>query len=250
MKEEGKKLFEKKAPAGKSGQDTGAASMGWGIAVFTFRGDERAVESRKVLEYVRGKGQLPDARMEERGPSVVIIVGSFTDPQSADAQGELDRVRKLKVDNNMPYTAAFLAPPSSAAGEGKRPEINLLRVPEQTPGTLYSLQVAAYGREDIERPTEDDLKDARRSAEQAALQLRSEGEQAFYYHGPRMSMVTIGAFDLTDYDPQMPQFESDRLKQVRKRHPMNLYNGKAIKEKRPGKPERMQPSQLVSIPKN
>lgn len=250
FKEEGKKLFDKNKPAsgGNAGKDA-AGTAEWAVAVFTFRGDERAAESKRVLEYIRGRG-LPDARMEERGPSVVILVGSFSDPQSADAQAALDRIRKIKIEDNLPYASAFLAPPSSNAGEGRRPEINLLRVKEQHPGALYSFQVAAYGRDDIkDRPaTEEELKESRRSAEQAALQLRSEGEEAYYYHGPRKSMVTIGTFDLTDYDPQMPQFESDRIKQVRKRHPLNLYNGAAIKIKTPGNPDYLQPSQLVAIP--
>jgi len=256
LKEEGRKLFDKTRPAGDGRKDS-ASTSGWAVAVFTFRGDERTAESRRVLEYVRTEGMLREARMEERGPSVVILVGSFADPQSAEAKAELDRIRKITVTGeadgravqNQPYTGAFLAPPNVVAGEGKRPEINLLRVREQQPGALYSLQVAAYAREDIDRPTEDDLKEARRSAEQAALQLRSEGEQAYYYHGPRMSLVTIGAFDLTDYDPQMPNFTSERLRELRKRHPLNLYNGKAIKEKRPGQKDQLQTSKLVDLPK-
>lgn len=251
FKEEGKKLFDKNKPPSGDGKGSDAGAGAWGVAVFTFRGDERAAESRRVLEYVRGTGRLPEARMEERGASVVILVGSFSDPQAGDARAELDRVRKIQIDKNSPYASAFLAPPSVVVGEGRRPDINLLRLREQHPGAIYSFQVAAYGRDDIKdrAPTEDELKESRRSAEQAALQLRAEGEESYYYHGPRKSMVTIGSFDLTDYDPQMPQFESDRLKAVRKRHPLNLYNGAAIKVKSPGKPEYLQPSQLVEIPK-
>jgi hypothetical protein len=257
FKEEGKKLFDKNRQ-NPGASRPGAQQEGWSIAVFTFRGDERAKESRQVLEFVRTTGRLPEARMEERGESVVILVGDFPDPQAAAAKAELDRVRSItvptevngKVESAKPYALAFLAPPTREAAQGSRPEINLLRVREQNPTAMYSFQVAAYGREDIKDrvPTEDELKEARRSAEQAALQLRSEGEQAFYYHGPRMSLVTIGIFDATDYDPQMPQFESDRLRQVRKRHPLNLYNGKAIKVKADGK-QQLQKSQLVDLPK-
>ncbi len=250
FKEEGKKLFDKNKPAGQPGKE-GGTSAGWSVAVFTFRGDERAKESRSVLQYVRTTGRLPEARMEERGQSVVILVASFEDPQSPEARAELERVRAVKVDDKLPYASAFLAPPVNGVGEGRRPEINLLRVKEQQPAALYSFQVAVYGRDDIkDRPiTEDDLRDARHGAEQAALQLRAEGEEAYYYHGPRMSMVTIGVFDITDFDSQMPQFESDRLKAVRKRHPLNLYNGKAIKVTVPGKGEQLQTSSLVNIPK-
>src|SRR5262249_24035027 len=108
---------------------------------------------------------------------------------------------------------------------------------------------AVYGRRDLPNPTQADLTEARKAAEQAAARFRQEGEQAFYYHGPRMSMVTIGAFNIEDFDPQTPSYQSTRLLEVRKRHPYNLYNGAGIKviNKANGRSE-LQPSSLVEIP--
>ena len=114
---------------------------------------------------------------------------------------------------------------------------------------LYSLQIAVYGRRDLPNPSEADLAETRKAAEQAAIRLRQEGEQAFYYHGPRMSMVTIGVFGIDDFDPQTPSYKSSRLLAAQKRHPYNLYNGAGIKEKRNPRSEgKLQPSNLVALP--
>ena len=146
----------------------------------------------------------------------------------------------------------MLAPPLDFKMTGSMPQFNLVKA-KQLFGeqALYTLQVAAYGRLDVEHPTEKDLAQPRAAAEQAAAKLREEGEQAWYYHGPTMSMVCIGVFDQTDFDPQMPNFKSSKLRESQKRHPYNLYNGAGLKVKRKGDRNlTMQPSSLVEIPKN
>ena len=63
---------------------------------------------------------------------------------------------------------------------------------------LYTLQIAVYGRPDNTDATKEDLAQFRKSAEEAVVQLRREGEQAYYYHGPNRSMVTVGIFSEDD----------------------------------------------------
>ena len=98
-------------------------------------------------------------------------------------------------------------------------------------------------------PTQEELSEPRKTAELAAAKLRQEGEQAWYYHGPTMSMVCVGVFDETDYDPQTPTLRSPKLRETQKRHPNNLYNGAGIMEKHKGGVPALQPSSLVEIPK-
>ena len=224
------------------------AAGGWSIAIHLARGDEQN-EAPNILGRIRSEGGLPNAYLQKRGNATLIAVGSFDDPDDPKAQSELKRVQQLEVGGSRPYAAAYLTPPPTASLQGRMPQYNLVRVKAMLgESALYTLQVGAYGREDLPRPTEADLAEARRAAEQAVVQLRQEGEQAFYYHGPRMSMVTVGTFDLSDFDPQLPRFKSSRLLAAQKRHPYNLYNGAAIKEKPKNAPERLQPSNLVAIP--
>jgi nucleoside-diphosphate-sugar epimerase len=135
---------------------------------------------------------------------------------------------------------------------GALPQFNLAKAKEQfgEKAALYTLQVGVYGRRDLPNPKEADLKEVRKTAEEAAAKLRKEGELAFYYHGPTMSMVTIGVYDEKDFDPQIPNFESQRLREAKKRNPLNLYNGAGVKIKPKGSPATMQPSGLVEIPKS
>jgi hypothetical protein len=240
---------QKEQPPGKQGDPAAdPKASAWSIAIHLTRGDEQA-QAPAILARIRTEGGLPEAYLQKRGQATLIVFGSFTDPDDAGAQSELKRVQQLEIAGSKPYAAAYLTPPATASLQGRMPQYSLIRAKALlSDSALYTLQVAAYGREDLQRPTEADLAEARQAAEQAVVQLRQEGEQAFYYHGPRMSMVTVGTFDLSDFDPQLPRYKSSRLLAAQKRHPYNLYNGAAIKEKAKGVPERLQPSNLVAIP--
>jgi hypothetical protein len=116
--------------------------------------------------------------------------------------------------------------------------------------------VGIYAREDGKPTSQAEIAEFRRHAEQAVVQLRREGEQAFYYHGPTNSSVTIGLFGDDDFDVQT-RMESPRLRSLRQRHPHNLLNGMGIKRRvtvtdqrgRAVKTERLDPSMLVVVPK-
>lgn len=227
--------------------DAAAAASSWTIAIIAFRGDGADEAGQLGLDKVRSQGGLPKAFLERRGEAVVICTGRFESPTSAEAVAELKRVQAIEIDGRRPYADAVLSPPLSTSNLGAMPQFNLVQARAMFgDDALYTLQVAVYGRRDLLRPTEADLAETRKAAEIAAVRLRQEGEQAFYYHGPRMSMVTVGVFNTEDFDPQTPSYKSSRLLEAQRRHPYNLYNGAGIKEL--GRNERLQPSNLVAIP--
>ena len=88
------------------------------------------------------------------------------------------------------------------------------------------------------------------------MELRREGELAFYCHGPNRSMVTIGIFGIEDFDPQKPAMTSPRLVELRKRYPYNLQNGQGVRRTatvttasgQRARVEKIEPSRLVAIP--
>lgn len=230
--------------------NTSADSM-WSIVIAAFKGEEAREQAERGLEQIHTRGRLPEAFAEMRGATAVIGVGRFSDPSSPEAQAELKRVQAIEVEGVRAYGLAFMSPPLHGSDQGVLPKYNLLRTKEQYgPRAMYTLQVGAYGRKDLARPTEADLAEARRAAEQAAVQLRREGELAFYYHGPSLSMVTIGVFDSEDFDPQTPKLMSARVREAMKRYPNNLYNGKGVLRRGPdtGPEGRLQSSALVIIP--
>jgi hypothetical protein len=223
----------------------------WTVSLATFRGGAgQAALAESSLERIRAVPMLREAFITPRGEATVISIGRFADPASPDAQDLLRRVRALEVQGSRPFAQAVLSPPPGGQ-LGSRPEYNLLKAREQFgKSARVTLQVGIYGRDDLDRPAESDLAEARANAENAAAQLRREGELAFYYHGPRRSTVTVGVFSETDLgDPQKGVPMAPELAQLKKRFPNNLYNGQGIRERVPGLTEpRMQESQTVRIP--
>ena len=254
LKDEGKELFGKpgSGQAGGAGDASASVARGWAVVIAAFRGEDRESAAAKALAQVRSEGGIPEAYAARRREATVIAVGDFASPDDDRAKQELSRIQKLEINGNRPFASAMLAPPLDFKMVGSMPQYNLVKA-KQLFGAqaLYTLQVAAYGRLDLDRPTEKDLVEARAAAEQAAANLRQEGEQAWYYHGPSMSMVCVGTFDQTDFDPQLPNLKSTKLRETQKRHPYNLYNGAGLKVKHKGeRTQTMQASSLVEIPKN
>jgi hypothetical protein len=214
----------------------------WSIALGVFAGADRAARARAYAERIRGEDSaLAEAFVAERGSRAAVLLGRLSSPSSSEAQRLLDRVRGIRLDGGRPFATAFFLPPE---GEPVRDDLDL-RFARQNLGAEVTLQIGAYGRLDG-APSEKQLAEFRAQAEQAAEELRRQGELAFYFHGPSLSMVTVGAFRQDDLgrDPRP-------LAELQERFPHNLYNGQGIREKLltlQGEQTRIQPSQVVAIP--
>ncbi|USN99894.1 MAG: hypothetical protein H6810_04320 [Phycisphaeraceae bacterium] len=185
----------------------------------------------------------------------LIVYGRYGDPAAPRAQADLAKIRAMEVDGRAPFARAIMVP----TGEKPVADAKLARYDLRNAkkmfgdSAVYTLQIGAYAREDNQRPTPADFAAFRKAAEEAVAQLRREGEQAFFYHGPNGSMVTVGIFDDTDLDTSVtPPLESARLNEVRDRHPDNLLNGRGVREMIRGEDGKtvphMQESRLVVIP--
>lgn len=242
-------------PEGDAMLGTGArpspqqGALTWTIALATV-GDP--LSGRDLLAQVRDKAGLPEARLEKRGAGYVIAYGRYRDPAMPEARADLQRVRSIVVDGELPFTQASLLAPASADSATKFDEFDLRTVKQRLgkENALYTLQVNAYGRADRGRPTADELKEFRSAAEDAVKKLRTDGDEAYYYHGPNMSLITIGVFGPTDYDERRPIVsDSPRLKAAREKFPNSLVNGMGVKIRAQGQAEgQLQRSQLVAIP--
>ena len=94
----------------------------------------------------------------------------------------------------------------------------------------------------------------RAKAEAHARMLRMKGEEAWVRHDEdkRTSIVTIGAFDSTAYDPRSTLF-SPPVERIFRQHPVMLVNGEELlqppqKGSPPGTPAMPQPAVLIEIP--
>lgn len=261
LREEGTSLFggaaEKPAPAAAT-----AAAAHWSIIIDAFREGDQDAQASVALAKVRSQAGLTSAYLEKRGPATVIAFGSYTTPDSKEARADLKRIREMEVTvagaRQKPFAGAFLAPPESIPGAN--PEYDLANARRLNgEWALYTLQIGVYSSEDPKKvPNEAERAEFRKTAEVAAAKLRREGEQAFYYHGPNRSMVTIGLFGVEDFDPQT-QFSSPALTMLRQRYPYNLHNGMGIRMRKTttdpstGKKvvqEKIQSSGLINLPRD
>ncbi len=215
---------------------------GWSIGLLTVSGPDRAASAAAAAERFRAANRkLDEAFIVARGDRAVVLLGRFASPSSREAVELLEDVRAIRIDGEQPFRTAFFVPPRG--GEVGDLDLRTARARYDADCTL---QVGAYGRIDRRIPTEDEIAEFRVNAEQAARELRAQGEQAFYFHGPSMSMVTVGAMRYDDLE-----LNPGILRQLQERFPHNLLNGQGIREKiqtEAGEDWRLQPTQLVGIP--
>jgi hypothetical protein len=247
----GKSVPVKDSPNTKASGPVDASASKWTIVLAVFRGDDHEKDAAEALGRLKQTGVVPEAYLQHRGPSTLVAYGQYSGPSEDRARGDLERIQGMSQGGSPVFPGAYLCPPYQAQAASMMGQHDLRRARQELGASaLYTLQVGWYGREDMPRTTEADLAESRKAAEAAVSKLRNEGELAFYYHGPNRSMVTIGAFGSDDFDPaNRPGEESARLKETRRRHPLNLYNGAGYSYKASGmKESKLLPSGLVRIP--
>lgn len=214
---------------------------GWSIVLEVHSGAESREHAQRRLAEVSAACGRGDVYLRPTARGTAIVAGSFADPGSAEAREAIQAVRGRVVGGDRLFAEAFFAPPREAVDPGRTPELNLLSARRAFgPEAQYTLQIAFY---QSKKPDE-----AKRAAEEAAVRLRRDGELAFYYHGPTMSLVTVGVFRDRDFDQRLRP-KNPTLLALTERYPLNLHNGEYPVLVREGGGEAVkQPSQLVRIP--
>lgn len=221
-----------------NGSSGAATQSGWTIVLATFNGPDARDEAARALPAIQAGSGFGGLFVEHRKRGSFVASGRYGSESDPRAVADLRRFRSYERNGVQPFGKAFLAPPVGGA-IGSRPEINLAQAKTIFGrDAQYTLQVAVY--------ESSNRSESMRAAEEAAYIYRQDGELAFYYHGPTRSMVTIGVFGHDDIDVDAG-VESADLMLVRSRHPLNLFNGMAIRETT-NRRTREQPSQLVQIP--
>lgn len=224
MRAEAAELFGSGAASGDGGAGTatdGAASAasggGWSILIerFTGPGHEQAAVER--LDGARRTIGRSDVRLVSQPNGTALVVGMYEAPTDPAAQAELERIQGLTAAGGRPYLLAFMWP-TPVTDPGRVPELSLTTARRAYgPDARYTLQIAVYDSED---PAE-----RKRMAEQAALQLRRDGDLGWYYHGRHTSAVTVGVFTDADYDEQRGPI-SPAVTALQRRYELNLANGR------------------------
>lgn len=224
-------------PGAKSGSEIDADTPRggtWAIALASFEGPDRYQQSFNLVRELQAEANLPDLWYDDNGQTSTVYAGRFRSPRQADATSTMERVRQATLDGEQPFADAEFR------------DVGAVRVDAEALDPLdlrrhagaYTLQIGFYDREFGER--------FREAAEEAARTLRDDGHEAFFYHGPNRSLVTVGLFTNSDFVMvQGRQSYGPRIKEVQQTFPHHFANGLEQLITRPGQPTRKQETLVV-----
>lgn len=226
-----RELADQSKPAPDSAMDSFG---GWTVLVDRFDGPDARQQANRLVDLLQREKRIPDVWVSQVGNEIHVYRGRFEFPSDPYAQHALREVRNIEIAGARPYAKAEMVS-LSPGSEGVASPWDL----KQFPG-MYSLQIAVYD--------EQIGGDFREAAEKAVKALRDDGEEAYFYHGPHRSMVTIGLFTDDDFVKRgNVSVYGPRILEVQQKYPYNLVNGLTMIEKQDGKVVGEQPSFLVRV---
>lgn len=213
----------------------------WAILLGATTGPGADRQAATLAALAKQSGSVESVFIERRDEGYAVLYGSYDDPGSAQAKSDLASARAIMIADARPFEGAIMAPPAVRGVAGSTPEYDLRNVRQFSgdKGVRFTFQVGIYLRTDLQKPTESEIAEFRKSAEEAVRALRGSGEQAFYYHGPEKSTITIGLFS-DDKDVRIPA--------LRKKYPLNMVNGQQTTNAKAVAGQRGQESFLVRLP--
>ena len=220
------------ATASGSGDASPDSGEFWAIVLGTFSGESHAGAASNMLGQLGGiDTSLPGkSRVHTKEVGSYVIYGRYGSPQSPEARAELTRIRNIKVNGNPVFPRAMFTRIQVPVDPARLHAHDLRQVRLAHPNIhpLYSLEVAVWV---AENDSERDLEQAQRKAQAEVTRLRAQGFEAYFYHDStkRVSSITIGRFDHTDWDAQA-NLESSRVIQIRRSFPIRLMNGEQVDE--------------------
>ncbi len=224
-------------PPAKSGRDRVAGPSSerrvsrWAIELEKYEGPDCYRQAFARLQALQERARMPDLWVHGTGATAHVYRGQYDRPHDPRVERDLRHSRSVRLDGKQPFAAAALVP----VGADPADPMDLRRYPG-----AYSLQIAVY----------DQAFGAgfRQAAQKAAQVLRDEGEEAYFYHGPHRSMVTLGLFTDADFVQQGPyRVYGPRILELQEKYPFNLSNGVTMIDKIKGKSIGAQPSFLVRV---
>ena len=197
----------------------------WSVFLASFTGEdhrEAAQASREAI--VRRYPALADAFVGTNSRGSMVLVGRFAGPEDAAAQARLKAVKEIQEGGQRSFGRAMLTRTATDSDQGPPGPFDLRTVRARQPkGTLYSVQVAVWSSFGAKEVPYSEMK---RAAEAYCRDLRSKGEQAYYFHDSysRTSTVMVGVFGTDAYDSRSTLYAPE-VDAVFRRFPKHLVNG-------------------------
>ena len=221
----------------------------WAILIRTFDGKGHAKEAKQFVKKLQQDTNMSDLWTKKHDDKTYVYRGRYFDPSGFAANDELRQTQMTRFEDERPFqhvSVARVVQKRIESGDGGTVEVTAeMDLSRHSNRDLYSLQVGAYD--------EAYGKERKRAAEQFAAVLRADGDTAFFYHKPHMSMVTVGLFTRKEafvpiqVGDHMRDGYSPAVHKLQQKHPYNLLNGRTIIMKEGGRRVGEQPSYLVQF---
>jgi hypothetical protein len=201
-----------------------AASMGCGrpaqeqrqltILLAEYRGAAPTAEAWRVGKELTDKG-LPDVFIIDGAGVASLCTGHYDSLKDNRADEMLKAVRRIRdAAGNYPFAGVMLVPIPEPLPQNPWPL-------EQAKGP-FTLHVASW-----------ELPGRMAKAQAYAAELRAQGFEAYVYHGPRLSIVTLGSFGPEIYDnpsavgrpKTKPNIVSPKILELQKKFPSVRLDG-------------------------
>lgn len=222
-----------------------ASDATWAIMLENFTDSSHPQSAAQALARYRLATSLTDFWVDTQATRSTLYYGRYPAADSQSALKDQQTLRSLAAAGRGFTPRSFVISPVAIIPSTANQEHDL-RLAAVNPQAIYTLQVAVY----------DDLfgKGFREAAQQHAARLRDAGEEAYFYHGPHQSLVTIGVF----YHGAVKVIQSGPLRgqseyhpyirdELQARYPDMQVNGQRQPMDATG--QRFAPTVLVRIPR-
>ena len=220
----------------------GEIELEWSIQLKSLSGPNAEQQATILLQRLQAETYISGLWIDPKEDGCRLFRGRYTDIFSPFAINELDQTRSIFLDGQQPFLdAQFIKPSAPIVAQSM--DVRQLRG-----HYAYTLQVAVF---------DETHRNYGQAAQQEARRLRAEGHEAFYYHGNKMSMVTVGLFSDADRQPReaidargrriLMYYYGPRIKKLQETFPHNLVNGQVYHEPMGNGKRRPQASLLIPI---
>ncbi len=220
----------------------------WTVALYRVEGDHHAGLAREEARNLQSASGMQQVWINEMEDHSLICYGRYTSRGSQAARSDLTSWQTLAQSGRIKPPLLQMTPIVEREKIESPFDLRQLRG-----RGIYTLQIGFYENE-LNRQY------ARQQAEARVAELRATKVDAYFYHGPNRSLVTLGVFgddavrtgiqNQTAYMVYAP-----RVMSLQQRFPYNTINGEPLQDTRGGKPATRtdgspiyQPSFLVKIP--
>ncbi len=212
----------------------------YSVQLATFVGPDRQSDVISMIRQLRTETELTDLWVADTGEQSLLQIGRFRSPSDLDARFALRAARDAKIDGEKLFPNAQVLPIQTGYGDpGVELDPHDLRQFAGTPD-YHTLEVAIF------TPANGAF---RAAAQKLADQLRKKDHDAYFYHGPNASSVTIGLFTRDDWDlVGTTEVYGPRIQALRAEFPDLLVDGEK-RERIEGDPTQgNEPSKIVRVP--